>query len=133
MMCILLSFLPPQPPFPQPSPEREKERENTASQPYPPQQQAQTGIRERLTLSPTPPLGRGNKTDSCTLSIILLDRFVSRAPLPGAGSGAPAFEQSDTATYRDIYAAARVVEQDCLLPSRRPGWEAVGEFADVFF
>lgn len=67
--------------------------------------------------------------NSCTLSIVMLDWFGSRVSLPGSGPGA--YEQSDTATFRDIYGAARVVEQDCLLPTRRPGWEAVGSRSSI--
>lgn len=62
---------------------------------------------------------------SCTLSIIMLDWFGPGGTLPGRG--AVGYDQSDIATYRDIYRAARVVEEDCLLPTRRPGWDAVGK------
>ena len=56
---------------------------------------------------------------------MMLDWFGPGGLLPGrAGTG---YEQTDTATFREIYRAARVVEEDCLLPRRRPGWDAVGE------
>lgn len=64
-------------------------------------------------------------TDSCTLSISMLGWFEQRASLPGRGPAK--YERTDTATFRDIYGAARVVENDCLLPTRRPGWDAVGK------
>ena len=63
--------------------------------------------------------------DSCTLSIVMLNWFGRREPLPGRGPGG--HEQTDVATFREIYGAARIVERDCLLPSRRPGWDAVGK------
>lgn len=55
----------------------------------------------------------------------MLDWFGPGRTLPGRG--AVGYDQSDTATFRDIYRAARVVEEDCLLPTRRPGWDAVGK------
>ena len=56
---------------------------------------------------------------------MMLDWFGPGGLLPGrAGTG---YEQTDTATFRDIYRTVRVVEEDCLLPRRRPGWDAVGE------
>ncbi|CAF9933413.1 hypothetical protein IMSHALPRED_009348 [Imshaugia aleurites] len=67
--------------------------------------------------------------ESCTLSIIMLDWFGHRAPLPGRGPGG--YESSDTATYRQVYDAAREVEADCLLPTRRPGWEVVGSKSSI--
>lgn len=70
--------------------------------------------------------------DSCTLSVVMLSWFGPREPLPGRGTGGY-YEQSDTATFRDIWLAARVVERDCLLPTRRPGWEVVGETPNMFF
>ena len=55
----------------------------------------------------------------------MLDWFGPAVGLPGrAGSG---YQPTDTATFREIYRAVRVVEEDCLLPRRRPGWDAVGE------
>ena len=55
---------------------------------------------------------------------MMLDGF-GPVGLPGrAGTG---YAQTDTATFREIYRAVRVVEEDCLLPRRRPGWDAVGE------
>ncbi|KAL9064751.1 MAG: hypothetical protein Q9161_008680 [Pseudevernia consocians] len=48
----------------------------------------------------------------------------TREVLPGRGRGG--YSPSDTVTFRDIWAAARVVEGDCLLPTRRPGWDVVG-------
>ena len=56
----------------------------------------------------------------------MLDWFRQRESLPGRGPRG--YSQSDTATFRDIWGAARVVEGDCLLPTRRPGWDVVGEF-----
>lgn len=70
--------------------------------------------------------GKKQKKDSCTLSIVMLDWFRQRESLPGRGPRG--YSQSDTATFRDIWGAARVVEGDCLLPTRRPGWDVVGEF-----
>ncbi|CAD6591248.1 MAG: hypothetical protein ASARMPREDX12_005046 [Alectoria sarmentosa] len=67
--------------------------------------------------------------NSCTLSIVMLSWFGPREPLPGRGSGR--YEQSDTATFKDIWGAARVVERDCLLPTRRPGWDAVGSTSSI--
>ena len=55
----------------------------------------------------------------------MLSWFGPRESLPGRGSGR--YEQSDTATFREIWGAARLVERNCLLPTRRPGWDAVGE------
>lgn len=65
------------------------------------------------------------RPDSCTLSIVMLDWFGRRGSLPGHGPGG--YQPSDTATFRDVWGAARVVETDCLLPTRRPGWDAVGK------
>lgn len=68
--------------------------------------------------------------NSCTLSVVMLSWFGPREPLPGRGTGGY-YEQSDTATFRDIWLAARVVERDCLLPTRRPGWEVVGAKSSI--
>ena len=65
------------------------------------------------------------KQDSCTLSIMMIDWIQSRASLPGLGPGD--YGRLETATFEDIYGAARVVERDCLLPTRQPGWEVVGK------
>ena len=66
-----------------------------------------------------------NDKDSCILTIMMLDWFGLGTGLPGrAGTG---HEPTDTATLRDIYRAVRGVEEDCLLPRRQPGWDAVGE------
>ncbi len=55
----------------------------------------------------------------------MLDWFNTRAfDLPGA-SRRP-YAEYDTATFRSIYTAARLVDNDCLYPSRRPGWESAG-------
>lgn len=54
----------------------------------------------------------------------MLDWFGQREPLPGREPGP--HSKSDTATFRDIYGAARIVENDCLLSTRRPGWDFVG-------
>lgn len=61
----------------------------------------------------------------------MLSWFGPREALPGRGAGG--YEPSDTATFREIWLAARVVERDCLLPTRRPGWEVVGETQNTFF
>ncbi|KAM0797552.1 hypothetical protein BDR22DRAFT_435450 [Usnea florida] len=63
--------------------------------------------------------------NSCTLSIVMLNLFGHKESLPGRG--AVNFHHSDTASFKDIYRAARLVEKDCLLPDRLPGWEAVGK------
>lgn len=55
----------------------------------------------------------------------MLDWFGHKESLPGRG--AVNFRPSDTASFTDIYRAARVVEKDCLLPTRLPGWEAAGK------
>lgn len=55
----------------------------------------------------------------------MLDWFGQREPLPGRETHG-GYSKSDTATFRDIYGAARIVENDCLLPTRRPGWDVVG-------
>lgn len=68
-------------------------------------------------------------TNSCTLSIVMLNWFGPREPLPGRGPRG--YEPSDTATFKDIYGAARVVERDCLLPTRRPGWDVVGAKSSI--
>ncbi|KAL9129376.1 MAG: hypothetical protein Q9175_007309 [Cornicularia normoerica] len=53
----------------------------------------------------------------------------SAEPLPGPGAGG--YSQYDTANFRDIHRAAKVVERDCLLPTRRPGWDAVGARSSI--
>ena len=58
----------------------------------------------------------------------MIDWIQSRASLPGRPGD---YQQSDTATFEDIYRAARVVENDCLLPTRLPGWEVAGKIYTI--
>ena len=53
----------------------------------------------------------------------MLDYFRPRT-LPGS----PSFHlgSSDTATFDSIWKAAKAVENKCLLPNRKPGWQPVG-------
>ena len=69
--------------------------------------------------------GLTQRQESCTLSIVMLDWFGRRGSLPGRGPGG--YQPFDTATFRDVWGAARLVETDCLLPTRRPGWDAIGK------
>ena len=55
----------------------------------------------------------------------MLNWFAPREPLPGRGP--VGYETSDIATFRDIWNAARIVEKDCMLPTRHPGWDVVGK------
>ena len=94
---------------------------------------AQYTVSELAPVSRFHPMCLQNKTvrltvrikDSCTLSIVMLNWFGRRDPLPGRGPGG--HEQTDTATFREIYNAARIVERDCLLPTRLPGWDVVSK------
>ncbi|MCJ1459830.1 hypothetical protein MMC28_010209, partial [Mycoblastus sanguinarius] len=57
---------------------------------------------------------------SCTLAIVMLELF-GPGELPGVQRRP--FAMSDTASFREVYKAAKAVETDCLLPGKRPGWE----------
>ena len=37
------------------------------------------------------------------------------------------YGDQDTATFKALWEAARYVEEDCLLPSKLPGWIPAGE------
>ena len=63
---------------------------------------------------------------SCTLAIVMLELF-GPGELPGVQRRP--FAMSDTASFREVYKAAKAVETDCLLPGKRPGWEPLGEHA----
>ncbi|KAL6720329.1 hypothetical protein ACLMJK_002250 [Lecanora helva] len=60
---------------------------------------------------------------SCTLAIVMLDDFKPSA-LPGGASFTTG--ASDTASFGSIWKAAKRVEDQCLLASRKPGWQPVG-------
>ena len=62
--------------------------------------------------------------DSCKLTITTLDTF-GRGVLPG-GTDKP-YADSDIATFKGIRDAGKIVEDECLLASRLPGWNPVGE------
>lgn len=53
----------------------------------------------------------------------MLDWF-KPSDLPG--SAPVRITNSDISTFTSLWKAAKVVETDCLLSGRRPGWEAVG-------
>lgn len=67
---------------------------------------------------------------SCTLSIIMLDWFNTK-PYTLPGRTRRPYAEYDTATFKSIYAAARLIETDCLEPTRRPGWESVGAKSNI--
>ena len=61
--------------------------------------------------------------ESCTLAIVMLNDF-GHGSLPGSIPLSPS--PSDTATFTSIWKAAKMVENECLLVGRRPGWQPVG-------
>jgi hypothetical protein len=62
--------------------------------------------------------------DTCTLAVVTLDRFVYRE-LPG--NLYKPYAQYDSATFRSIIKAGKVVMNDCLTPSKLAGWEPAGK------
>ena len=95
---------------------------------------AQYTVSESMPIPPNPaPFPKKEKRvptdweteDSCTLSIVMLDWF--RPPWSLPGGGVEGSEPSDTTTFRTIWSAARIIERDCLLRTRRPGWGAIGK------
>ncbi len=62
--------------------------------------------------------------DTCSLTVVTLNIFGPRV-LPG-GDYKP-YAEYDTATFKSLWQAARLVEEDCLLSLRTPGWIPAGE------
>ena len=71
---------------------------------------------------------RLTQLDSCTLAIVMLDSFKPGA-LPGKTTMPLA--RYDTASFTSLWKAARIVESQCLIPRRRPGWEPVGSSGNI--
>ena len=66
----------------------------------------------------------GLPSESCTLAIVMLNDFrhgslPGEVPLKTWGS--------DTATFLQLWKAAKRVENDCLLEGRKPGWQSAGK------
>lgn len=64
---------------------------------------------------------------TCTLAIVTLNSFGAFA-LPGRLRHG--VQSVDKATYREVYQAARALEEQCVAPGGRPanvGWTVVGE------
>lgn len=87
-----------------------------------------------LIFSPLPPSAPHSNTptptESCTLAIANL-AHVRGAPLPEEEPGAT-YVRTDTASYWDVYAAARRVLGGCVSGMEEVGWGAVGMFFFVF-
>jgi len=60
----------------------------------------------------------------------MLDWFNTK-PFDLPGRRRRRFSEYDTTTFRSIWNAARSIENDCMLPTRRPGWESVGVKSNI--